>query len=96
MTTLAVWRCIPCGATSNVGTHCFLCGRRREDATDADRWGKFFALDAEIADEEPCRHDHVEHDDDGLARRWSVCTDCGEEVVPSEPDEDGRVYWETI
>lgn len=43
------WRCIPCG-TTNVENEpfCCICGRARDDATDAMRWKKFFTLDAVI------------------------------------------------
>lgn len=43
-----------------------------------------------------CSHDNVEDDDDGLDRRFHVCLDCGQEVVLSEPDEDGHSHWEVI
>jgi hypothetical protein len=45
---LPFWRCIPCGAT-NSSAFCYLCGRRREDATDHSRWDRFFTVDAVIA-----------------------------------------------
>lgn len=91
---ITYWRCIPCAWTSNTGAFCANCGRRREDATDAARWEKFFTVDAEIVEAEPCTHDHVERDDDGLDRKFFTCADCGQEVVLSEVDEDGQAYWE--
>lgn len=47
--TLTYWHCIPCGMDSNKGSLCVGCGRRREDATDAARWERFFTVDAVIA-----------------------------------------------
>lgn len=44
--------------------------------------------------EEPCSHDHVELDDDGLINSWYVCLDCNREVFLTEPDEDGQSFWE--
>jgi len=92
------WRCIPCGM-SNFGQapYCTNCGRRREDATDAGQWQRFFTLDAEIvADEEDCPHDHVLKDDDGRDNWFYVCDDCDTVVRLTEPDEDGHSYWEAI
>jgi len=43
---------------------------------------------------EPCAHDHVELDDDGLINSWYVCLDCNREVYLTEPDEDGQSFWE--
>jgi ferredoxin-like protein FixX len=48
------------------------------------------------ADLDECPHDHVERDDDGLSRYFHRCLDCGQELVLSEPDEDGQSTWEAI
>jgi len=48
------WRCIPCGSTSNIAALCWSCGRKREDATDAARWDRFFTVDAVIVVEATC------------------------------------------
>jgi hypothetical protein len=96
-TALPVWRCIPCGCPNfNAAAHCTMCGRRREDATDAARWERFFAVDAVIASRPDCPHDHVLKDDDGRDRWFYVCDDCDQVVHLTEPDEDGQSYWEAI
>jgi hypothetical protein len=43
-----------------------------------------------------CRHPGVELEDDGLAGSWFACIDCGNELVLSEPDEDGNSVWEVV
>lgn len=94
------WRCIPCGASNfDQSPYCTNCGRRREDATDAARWQRFFGLDAVIVaaeDEEPCPHEHVEKDDDGRDYWFYICLDCDKAVYLTEPDEDGKSYWEVV
>ena len=89
------WHCVPCGATNGDTPFCFICGRDRASATDTARWARFFAIDAEIVEEEDCTHEHVERDDDGLNGRWHVCLDCDKTVVPMA-DEDGMPYWEVM
>jgi len=94
--TLPGWHCVPCRTWNMTGSpFCTWCGRNREDATDEARWARFFAVDAEIVEDEDCTHEHVERDDDGLDGRWHVCLDCDKTVVPMA-DEDGMPYWEVI
>jgi hypothetical protein len=53
----------------------------------------------ELADEwegAACPHDKVGRDDDGQGRRWCVCAVCEQEVALSDPDEDGKSYWEVV
>jgi hypothetical protein len=42
-------------------------------------------------DTEECQHPNVETDDDGLNRKFWVCTVCNKEVQPVGDDE-----WETV
>ena len=95
MIAITFWTCIPCGATSNTGPQCHLCGRNHADAIDTVRWGRFLIAAEIVEDEEDCIHEHVERDDDGLDGRWHVCLDCNETVVPMA-DEDGMTYWEVM
>lgn len=41
-------------------------------------------------DDEPCTHEHVERDDDGIDR-FFVCSDCNNVVIP-----DGEDGWEVV
>jgi len=50
----------------------------------------------QFRDPDSCLHDKVGREDDGLGRRWLACVDCGEEVTLSDPDEDGKTYWEVV
>ena len=52
--------------------------------------------EAEEEDCDCCSHPHVEKDDDGLDGRWFVCTSCNQIVELSDPDEDGKSYWEVM
>ena len=56
--------------------------------------GDTFLYHSYQPDVEPCPHDHVEPDDDGLNRRFFVCIDCDKEVRYTAPDENGSVEWE--
>jgi hypothetical protein len=92
--------------SGNVGRFCFKCGRAVQDATDEDRWQRFFSLQPVVVDRDhtwplaiddaPCEHRDIEQDDDGLNNRFYVCTECHRVVVPTAPDEDRQVYWETL
>lgn len=53
-----------------------------------------FLREALVIMGEECPHIRVEKDDDGLFSSWFWCTDCDQEVVLSEPDEDGKRVWE--
>lgn len=52
------WHCYGCG-NDNQPEHdrfCSWCGRNKEDATDKERWHRFFSADAVITDANPA-HD---------------------------------------
>lgn len=88
-TATGTWYCIPCGATSNTGAFCAMCGRRREHATDAARWQRFFTADAVVA---PCEHDEWLPCDSDRSL-YVECATCGtvREVEPDFGDPRGEV-----
>ena len=72
-------------------TVCVICGGVVRTWADGR-----FPIHAEPRPERVCLHLNVERDDDGLDRRFHWCRDCHEEVVLTEPDEDGHSEWEVM
>jgi hypothetical protein len=59
-------------------------------------WGEIAAHEAGWGEVEECEHKRVEKDDDGRDYWFHVCLDCDEVVELSDPDEDGKCYWEVV
>lgn len=71
---------------------CSQCGTIHNDLEECDEWGL----------QDLCEHENVDEDEvypegprfGALILRVATCNDCGAKLVPSEPDDEGKVVWE--